>query len=71
MSADLKSTGSIAPDVFADGEAIVEALMAGTKPDPELVRRVRERAARITEDIRKKHGILDIGARAIRELRDA
>jgi len=63
--------GPIPPDVLADGEAIVAAVMAGKKPDHALARRVRDRAERITEGIRKKHGVLDIGAKAIRELRDA
>ena len=54
----------------ANGGAVVEAYLAGRKPDPELVRRVRERAAKITEEIRRKHGVLDIGVPAIREFRD-
>ncbi len=70
MSIDATSSGNIAPDVFADGEAIIEAIAAGRRPDAEVVRRVRERAAKITEEIRRKHGILDIGVPAIREFRD-
>ena len=71
MSTDAKITGLIPPDILADGEAILEAVVAGRKPDAELAHRVRERAAKITEDIRKKYGILDIGTQAIRELRDS
>ncbi|MCI0360264.1 MAG: hypothetical protein L0211_17440 [Planctomycetaceae bacterium] len=63
--------GPIPPDVLADGEAIVAAIMAGKKPDAALARKVRDRAQRITEEIRKKHGVLNIGAKAIRDLRDA
>ncbi|MFN0053928.1 MAG: hypothetical protein ACKV0T_17250 [Planctomycetales bacterium] len=70
MSTNTKSTGPIAHNVFADGEAIIEARLAGRQPDPVLVRRVRERAAKITEEIRQKHGVLDIGVPAIREFRD-
>ena len=70
MSLKTTSTGPIAPDVFSDGEALIDAIMAGRKPDPDLVRRVRERAATITEEIRQKHGVLDIGVPAIREFRD-
>ena len=70
MSIKTTSTGPIAPDVFADGEAVIEAIAAGRKPDPELARRVRERAATITEEIRQQHGVLDIGVPAIREFRD-
>ncbi|HEY3965896.1 MAG TPA: hypothetical protein VGM05_15160 [Planctomycetaceae bacterium] len=70
MTTKTTSTGPIAADVFADGEAIIEARLAGRKPDPEIVRRVRERAAKITAEIREKHGVLDIGVTAIREFRD-
>lgn len=70
MSIKMASTGTIAPDVFADGEAVIEAIIAGRKLDPELARRVRERAATITEEIRQTHGVLDIGVPAIREFRD-
>jgi hypothetical protein len=38
--------------------------------DPELVKRARENMDRIREEIRKEHGVLDIGVPAIRELRD-
>jgi hypothetical protein len=63
--------GPIPSDVLADGEAIVAAITGGKKPDPALARKVRDRARRITEDIRRNHGVLDIGAKAIRDLRDA
>lgn len=71
MSTDAKITGPIPVDVLADGEAVIEAIMAGRKPDADVARRVRERAKRVTEETRRKHGVLDIGAPAIRELRDA
>lgn len=70
MNLKTTATDPIAPDVFADGEAIVEARLAGRTPDPEIVRRVRERAAKITEEIRQKHGLLDIGVPSIRDFRD-
>jgi hypothetical protein len=38
--------------------------------DPETMRRACERMDRMREEVRKKHGILDIGLPAIRELRD-
>jgi len=70
MITKIANTGSIAPDVFADGEAILEARRAGREPDAEVVHRVRERAALIADEIRQKHGVLDIGVPAIREFRD-
>jgi hypothetical protein len=39
--------------------------------DPETMRRACERMDRIGEQIRQRHGVLDIGTPAIRELRDA
>jgi hypothetical protein len=62
--------GPIPPDVLADGEAIIAALLAGKKVDPEIENRVRAEADRIKEEIFKKHGLLNIGTQAIRELRD-
>ena len=61
---------SIPPDILADGEAIIQAALTGTKLDTDQVRRVRQRAARVTEEVRVKHGVFDIGAGSIRGLRD-
>lgn len=71
MSTDTIPTHLIPPDLLADGEAVVAAVMAGKKPDSDLVQRVRVRAAKITADTKEKHGILNIGTPVIRELRDA
>jgi hypothetical protein len=49
-------------------EAIAR-LMTG-KRDPEAAKRSRERMDRMREEIRKKHGTLDIAVPYIRELRD-
>jgi hypothetical protein len=71
MSTASPTTGPIPADVLADGEAIVEAVMAGRKPDPEVAKRVRERAEKVTEEIRQKHGVQNIGTQIIRDLRDS
>jgi hypothetical protein len=39
--------------------------------DPEMMRKVCERMDRMREETYRKHGLLDIGVPAIRELRDA
>jgi hypothetical protein len=39
--------------------------------DPETMRQACERMDRISEQIRQRHGVLDIGTPAIRELREA
>jgi hypothetical protein len=60
----------IPPDVLADAQLVAECVAAGKPVPPEVARRVREDAARITERLRQKYGELDIGVPAIRELRD-
>lgn len=62
---------SIPAYLLADGQAVVAAILSGKKPAAELAQRVRARAAKITAETKDKHGILQIGTAAIRELRDA
>jgi hypothetical protein len=64
-----KPASWIPPDLMAEMEEAVRRAMAGIR-DPELMRRACERMDRRSEEIRKRHGILDIGVPAIRELRD-
>lgn len=52
-----------------DSEAVMRHVMEGTPIDPELKRRVEERANQITEDIRRKHGFIDVD-KLIRDARD-
>jgi hypothetical protein len=59
----------IPPDVMADGNLIVECLMAGRPVPPEVIRRVEQRANEITERLRREFGVVDVGGPAIRELR--
>jgi hypothetical protein len=61
----------IPPEIAADNAAILEYVMHGKPLDPELVLRVRARAERIREEVLQKHGVLDIGTPAIRELRES
>jgi hypothetical protein len=56
------------PDVRAELEEAVRRAMSGVR-DPEAMRRACERMDRIREEIFQKHGLLDIGVPAIRELR--
>ncbi len=59
----------IPPDVMADMQAVADAVAARRPLDPEIARRVRQRAEAITEELQQKYGELDIGVPAIRELR--
>ncbi len=70
MTTDTKAAGPIPANVLADGEAVLEAVMAGKKSDPEIARRVRERAEKVTAELRRKYGTLNVAVDAIRSLRD-
>jgi hypothetical protein len=43
----------------ADAEAVLRHAFHGEPLDPEIARRVHERAARITEEIYRTHGLID------------
>jgi hypothetical protein len=43
----------------ADAEAVLRHAFEGQVLDPEIARRVHERAMRITEEIRRRHGLID------------
>jgi hypothetical protein len=61
---------TIPPYVLADLKAVLEAVTTGTRPDVELLRRVRERSAIATEEIRRRHGVLDTAVDLVRQWRD-
>jgi hypothetical protein len=54
MSADIKST-----EVEDNFEQALRHAIAGKPVDPEAARRIQERAAEITERIRREHGVID------------
>jgi hypothetical protein len=62
---------SIPADVLADLEKAAYCASTGRLPPADFVRRIAEEADKIREEVKRKHGILDIGVPAIRELRDA
>ena len=66
-----ENTNGIPPDIEADAQAVIASLMTGKPFDPEVFRRVREEAEKITERLRREYGELDIGVPAVRELRDS
>ena len=67
MNAD-DNTG-IPPELMAELQRAADLAAKGVR-DPEAMRSACERMDRMREAVRKKHGILDIGVPAIRELRD-
>jgi hypothetical protein len=48
------------PQAVADYEAVMRHVAAGTPVEPDLARRVRERADQIAEEIRRVHGDVDV-----------
>ena len=64
MSTDTRS--SVDPDTAA----ILERMATGKPHAPEVYRRIREEGAKTTEEIRRKHGLLNIAVDLIREARD-
>jgi hypothetical protein len=61
---------AIPPELAADTQAVIDKLMTGKPLDPETYRRIRERAEKITEEIRRRHGVLNIAVDLVRETRD-
>ena len=52
-------TSGIDPQQQADEEAVMRHVFDGKPLDPEVARRVQERGRRITEEIRRVHGLID------------
>ena len=57
-TAETQPTG-IDLQVLADLDAVMKRIIDGTPVDPETSRRIEERADRITEEIRRTHGLID------------
>ena len=61
----------IPPELEADTQAVIEKLMTGNPLDPETYQRIRERSERVTAEVLRKHGVLNIAVDLVRETRDA
>jgi len=70
MSIETRDSGYVPPAAIADCEAVIQHVLSRKPLDPEVYRRVRERAERATEDIRLAHGVVVIAVELIRETRD-
>ncbi|MFO0966482.1 MAG: hypothetical protein U0793_12975 [Gemmataceae bacterium] len=62
-------TSALPPDVKAAMEEAIRHAMTG-KGDPQVLQHIRDEAERIRKEVYAKHGTLDIGVPAIRELRN-
>jgi hypothetical protein len=59
MSTETASTDPLADSEHSDTEAVLRHAFEGAPLDPEVARRIDERAARITEQVRRTHGVID------------
>lgn len=64
-----RATSAIPPEVMAALKEAADRAARGVI-DPEAMRRAAERMDRMREETYRKHGLLEIGVPAIRELRD-
>ncbi len=64
-----ESTGGIPDSLMAELQEAADRAARGVR-DPEAMRRACESMNRLREEIRQKHGLLDVVVPAIRELRD-
>lgn len=68
MSAVVTTT-DIPAELLAELQEAADRAARGIR-DPEVMRQAAASMDRLREEIRKKHGLLDIAVPAIRELRD-
>jgi len=57
-------------DIQADHAAVMQHFLNGQPLDPGIAERVRVRAQRITDELRRLHGEMNIAVDLIRESRD-
>jgi predicted RNase H-like HicB family nuclease len=70
MSKNCNMSINTPSDVLARMQEAAEKAAKGIR-DVEEMRKASEDMDRISEEVRRRNGILDIGVRTIRELRDA
>lgn len=59
MSIETAATDPLADSERSDTEAVLKHAFEQAPLDPEVARRIEERAARITQRIRQTHGVID------------
>jgi hypothetical protein len=68
MNAADATTGTA--QVQADQAAVTEHLLTGKPLDPEVYRRIRDRAEQITTQLRQRYGDMNLAVDLIRDMRD-
>jgi hypothetical protein len=71
----MKATPPIAElvptELDADTSAIIDRLTTGRPLDPATYASIRREADRVRDEVFRRHGVLDIGVPAIREIRES
>jgi hypothetical protein len=70
MNTPETKTPDIPPDVMADMEEVCRQAEKGIVRDPELLKRIYERSAKVREDALRRFGVQDIGVPIIRQMRE-
>ena len=70
MKDPLAQVSSLPADVAADNQAVLDHVLTGARLDPEVARRVHERALKIRQEILQKHGVVNAAVDLVRETRD-
>lgn len=60
----------VPPELEADAHAILEKLATRKPLDSEIYRRICDRADLVRDEVYRRHGVLDAGVPAIRQVRD-
>jgi hypothetical protein len=63
-------TTQAASEQQADEAAVHEHVLSAKPLDPEIYRRVRARPGKITAELRRKYGDMNLSADLLREVRD-
>jgi hypothetical protein len=67
--ATVAKTSAIPPEIMAEVQRAADSAAKGVR-DAKTMQQACEEMDRIREEIRREHGVLDIGVPAIRALRD-
>jgi predicted thioredoxin/glutaredoxin len=65
-----KEPNPIPLEQTADTQAVLDHVLLGQPLDPEIYRRIRARAEKMTEEIRRTQGVQNIAVDLVREIRD-
>jgi hypothetical protein len=63
-------TSAETAQIHADETAVTEHLLTGKPLDPQVYRRVRDRAEQITAQLRQRYSDMNVAVDLIRDIRD-